>query len=126
MVGKPPIVDHSTEKKTGLNFEVGTDASLPDNIMFRNEKGNLTEKKVSMNGSLHYLSIFEKYDHSANVCRKKKAEKPAVERKDQQQKERQIPKGSIRANANSSLPGRARVNGEQTRIRSIHQVGIQY
>lgn len=49
LIGKPLMVDSNTEKKTGLNYakllvEVEMNASLPDSMTFRNEKGRLTEQ----------------------------------------------------------------------------------
>ncbi|KAH0682419.1 hypothetical protein KY290_020984 [Solanum tuberosum] len=52
LVGKPLLVDKHTEKKLGLSFarlliEVKVGNKLPEEVMFRNEKGIVLTQKVS-------------------------------------------------------------------------------
>lgn len=88
LVSKPLMVDHSTEKKLGLNFarllvEVRMDTELPEVVMFSNEKGQLIRQKVQYDWKPTLCKCCGKYGHSQDSCQKKQTQK--VETKDQQQ-----------------------------------------
>ncbi|XP_059290290.1 uncharacterized protein LOC132043842 [Lycium ferocissimum] len=78
LVGKPLMVDKNTEKKVGLNFakllvEVKIGSALPDTIYFRNERGKVIEQKVMYDWKPSVCSICQKYGHTAEICRRNKA-----------------------------------------------------
>ncbi|XP_070051743.1 uncharacterized protein [Nicotiana tomentosiformis] len=76
LVGKPLMVDQNTERKNGLNFarllvEVEMDSKLPEVVLFRNEKGQLVEQRVSYDWKPTLCTHCSKYGHSESICRKK-------------------------------------------------------
>lgn len=78
LIGKPLMVDNHTEKKIGLTIarlliEVDMNAKLPDKVYFRNEKGNLVEQKLQYDWKPTLCEHCQKYGHSEEECRKKKA-----------------------------------------------------
>ncbi|XP_060211616.1 uncharacterized protein LOC132639151 [Lycium barbarum] len=84
LVGKPLMVDKNTEKKVGLNFakllvEVKIGSALPDTIYFRNERGKVIEQKVMYDWKPSMCSICQKYGHTAEICRRNKANEKKVE-----------------------------------------------
>lgn len=63
------MVDHNTEKKLGLNYarlliEVELDSKLPEIVLFKNEKGNVIEQKVTYDWWPILCKHCKKYDHS--------------------------------------------------------------
>lgn len=82
LVGRPLMVDQNTKRKVDLQFarilvEVEFDAQLPDTILFRNEKGQLIEQRVSYDWKPALYIYCHAYGHAKEVCRKKN--KPATQ-----------------------------------------------
>ncbi|KAM3359372.1 hypothetical protein P3S68_019082 [Capsicum galapagoense] len=80
LVGKPLMVDQSTEKKLGLNFarllvEVSMDVTLLDSVVFKNEKSQLIRQKVQYDCKPILCKHYGKYGHSEENCRKKQTSK---------------------------------------------------
>ncbi|XP_059310546.1 uncharacterized protein LOC132061877 [Lycium ferocissimum] len=79
LVGKPLMVDRNIEKKMGLNFarllvEVKIDTPLPDVILFKNERGNVIEQRVTYDWKPTLCKVSQKYGHNEEVCRRNKKE----------------------------------------------------
>ncbi|KAF3622172.1 Low affinity sulfate transporter 3 [Capsicum annuum] len=77
LVGKPVMVDQSTEKKVSLNYarllvEVELDFTILELIMFKNENENIVEQKVTYDWRPVLCKHSKKYGHSEEQCRKKK------------------------------------------------------
>lgn len=78
LVGKPLMADKHTEKKVGLNFarllvKVQIGSNLPEYVYFKNERGNVIEKKVTYNWQPSVCKVCQKYGHKEDVCRKNKS-----------------------------------------------------
>ncbi|KAJ8536725.1 hypothetical protein K7X08_035126 [Anisodus acutangulus] len=79
LVGKPLMVDKHTAMKLGLNFatllvEVKVGEELPDEVLFRNEKGNVITQKVTYDWRPSICEHCHKYGHNSDSCMKNKKE----------------------------------------------------
>lgn len=77
LVGKPLMVDKNTERKAGLNFarilvEVKMGEELPEEIMFRNEKGAVITQTVTYGWKPTKCEVCNKYGRKGENCRKNK------------------------------------------------------
>lgn len=76
-VGKPLMVDKNTKQNMGLSFakllaEVQIGKALPDNVHFKNDKGQIIEQQFTYDWKIIINDKCQKYGHRNEVCRKNK------------------------------------------------------
>lgn len=111
LVGKPLMVDKQTEKKLGLSYarmlvEVNVGQKLPEEVLFRNEKGIIISQSVTYDWKPSLCDHCKKYGHEKEECRKlKPAKEKKVEITDTSNEEKGLEKGKEKVMMNKRFGG---------------------
>ncbi|KAK4733492.1 hypothetical protein R3W88_007753 [Solanum pinnatisectum] len=94
LIGKPLMVDKQTEKKLGLSYarllvEVNVGKTLPEEVLFRNEKGVVITQSVAYDWRPSLCDHCHKYGHEKDNCRKlHPTQKPVDETKETKEEDK--------------------------------------